>query len=103
MGSAGTAIAAAESVATGEIATAFVATRPPGHHATPDRAMGFCLFNNVAVTARWLQAHGHAERILIVDWDVHHGNGTQDVWLSDSESTSESVLPQNDYDWSMPG
>lgn len=82
-GSAGTAIAAAESVATGEIETAFVATRPPGHHATPDRAMGFCLFNSIAITARWLQAHGHAERILIVDWDVHHGNGTQDAFYDD--------------------
>ena len=83
VGSAGTAIAAARAVAEGKIGNAFVATRPPGHHATPDQAMGFCLFNNVAVTARWLQAHGHAERVLIVDWDVHHGNGTQDVFLSD--------------------
>ena len=83
LGSAGSAIAAAESVAGGEIGTAFVATRPPGHHATPDRAMGFCLFNSVAVTARWLQAHGHAERVLIVDWDVHHGNGTQDTFYDD--------------------
>jgi len=62
---------------------AFVATRPPGHHATPDRAMGFCLFNHVAVAARWLQAKGRAERVLIVDWDVHHGNGTQDVFEED--------------------
>ena len=83
VGSAGTAIAAAEAVATGAIDTAFVATRPPGHHATPGRAMGFCLFNNVAVTARWLQASGHAERVLIVDWDVHHGNGTQDAFYDD--------------------
>lgn len=83
VGSAGGAIAAAEAVATGRYRNAFVATRPPGHHATPDRAMGFCLFNSVAVTARWLQAHGHAERVLIVDWDVHHGNGTQDVFYED--------------------
>ena len=83
MGSAGTAIAAARAVCEGTIRNAFVATRPPGHHATPDRAMGFCLFNNVAVTARWLQAEGLAERVLIVDWDVHHGNGTQDVFYSD--------------------
>lgn len=83
VGSAGTAIAAAEAVVRGTIANAFVATRPPGHHATPDRAMGFCLFNNVAIAARWLQAHGHAERVLIVDWDVHHGNGTQDVFYAD--------------------
>jgi len=82
-GSAGAGIAAARAVVEGKIRTAFVATRPPGHHATPDRPMGFCLFNNVAVTARWLQAMGHAERVLIVDWDVHHGNGTQDVFYAD--------------------
>ncbi|MEQ1856727.1 MAG: histone deacetylase, partial [Longimicrobiales bacterium] len=83
IGSAGSAIAAAEAVATGQLRTAFVAARPPGHHATPDRAMGFCLFNSIAVVARWLQAHGHAERVLIVDWDVHHGNGTQDIFYED--------------------
>jgi len=83
LGSAGAAIVAARSVVEGTIANAFVATRPPGHHATPDQAMGFCLFNNVAVTARWLQAHGHAERVLILDWDVHHGNGTHDAFYED--------------------
>lgn len=83
VGSAGTAIAAAEAVAEGRLATAFVATRPPGHHATPDRVMGFCLFNNLAVSARWLQERGLAERILVVDWDVHHGNGTQDAFFED--------------------
>jgi acetoin utilization deacetylase AcuC-like enzyme len=83
LGSAGTAIAAVAAVASGELANAFVATRPPGHHATPDQAMGFCLFNNIAVAARWLQAEGLAERVLIVDWDVHHGNGTQDTFYSD--------------------
>jgi acetoin utilization deacetylase AcuC-like enzyme len=83
VGSAGTAIAAAEGVATGLVDTAFVATRPPGHHATPERAMGFCLFNNIAVAARWLQHEGHAERVLIVDWDVHHGNGTQETFYAD--------------------
>ena len=83
IGSAGTAIAAARAVAEGRIRTAFVAARPPGHHATPDRAMGFCLFNSIAITARWLQARGHAERVLIVDWDVHHGNGTQDAFYDD--------------------
>jgi acetoin utilization deacetylase AcuC-like enzyme len=83
VGSAGTGIAAARAVAEGRIGAAFVAARPPGHHATPDRAMGFCLFNNVAVTARWLQASGHADRVLVVDWDVHHGNGTQDAFYDD--------------------
>jgi acetoin utilization deacetylase AcuC-like enzyme len=83
MGSLGAARTAAAAVAEGRVRNAFVATRPPGHHATPDRAMGFCLFNHVAATARWLQARGHAERILIVDWDVHHGNGTQDIFWRD--------------------
>lgn len=83
VGSSGTAIAAVRAVVEGEIANAFVATRPPGHHATPTTPMGFCLFNNVSVAARWLQANGHAERVLIVDWDVHHGNGTQDVFYDD--------------------
>jgi len=83
VGSAGAAIAAVSAVADGDLASAFVACRPPGHHATPDRAMGFCLFNNVAVAARHLQATGRAERVLIVDWDVHHGNGTQDTFYDD--------------------
>ncbi|MDX1566968.1 MAG: histone deacetylase [Longimicrobiales bacterium] len=83
VGSAGTAIAACREVAGGSVRNAFVATRPPGHHATPDRAMGFCLFNHVAVAARRLQADGLAERILVVDWDVHHGNGTQDIFYDD--------------------
>jgi acetoin utilization deacetylase AcuC-like enzyme len=83
VGSAGAGIAAARAVVGGALGSAFVAGRPPGHHATPDRAMGFCLFNSIAVAARWLQAHGHSERVLIVDWDVHHGNGTQDAFYDD--------------------
>jgi acetoin utilization deacetylase AcuC-like enzyme len=83
VGSAGAAITAASAVVARDIRTAFVAARPPGHHATPDRAMGFCLLNSIAVAARWLQAKGHAERVLIVDWDVHHGNGTQDAFYED--------------------
>ena len=83
VGSSGALITAVEAVADGTLASAFVATRPPGHHATPDRAMGFCLINHVAVAARWLQATRRAERVLILDWDVHHGNGTQDVFYTD--------------------
>jgi acetoin utilization deacetylase AcuC-like enzyme len=82
-GSVAASITAARLVSDGRHQNAFVATRPPGHHATPDRAMGFCLFNSVAVTARWLQHEGRAERVLIVDWDVHHGNGTQDIFWED--------------------
>jgi acetoin utilization deacetylase AcuC-like enzyme len=83
LGSVAAAITAARGVVEGRWANAFVATRPPGHHATPNRVMGFCLFNTVALVARWLQNAGHAERVLIVDWDVHHGNGTQDIFWTD--------------------
>ena len=82
-GSTAALLTAVGQVASGTLSSAFVATRPPGHHATPERAMGFCLINHVAVAARWLQATGRAERVLIVDWDVHHGNGTQDTFYSD--------------------
>jgi acetoin utilization deacetylase AcuC-like enzyme len=67
----------------GEAGTAFAAARPPGHHATADRAMGFCLFNNVAIAARWAQTARGVGRVLIVDWDVHHGNGTQEIFYAD--------------------
>jgi acetoin utilization deacetylase AcuC-like enzyme len=83
VGSAGAAMEAVEAVAAGRVSNAFVATRPPGHHATPDRAMGFCLFNHVAIAARHLRETGQADRVLIVDWDVHHGNGTQDIFFED--------------------
>ncbi len=83
LASAGCAITATALVLDGVSKTAFAASRPPGHHATADRAMGFCLFNNVAVAARWAQAERGVERVLIVDWDVHHGNGTQQIFYRD--------------------
>ena len=80
---AGAAITAADAVMAGTVRRAFAAARPPGHHAEPDQAMGFCLFSNVAVVARHLQrAHG-VGKVAIVDFDVHHGNGTQAAFYDD--------------------
>jgi acetoin utilization deacetylase AcuC-like enzyme len=85
LGACGAALDAARWVGRGEGPAAFCAIRPPGHHATASRAMGFCLFNNVAVAARSALAEGLAGRVLIVDWDVHHGNGTQDIFYEDAD------------------
>lgn len=80
---AGGSIAAVDSVIDREVDAALCLVRPPGHHAEPDRAMGFCLFNNIAIAARHaIRVHG-LERILILDWDVHHGNGTQAAFYND--------------------
>ena len=80
---AGSALAAVDSVMAGKVGHAFCVVRPPGHHATPDRGMGFCILNNVALAARHSQKQHGIGRVLIVDWDVHHGNGTQDAFYSD--------------------
>lgn len=82
---AGTAIAAVEAVAQGRAPAAFAVVRPPGHHAESVRARGFCLFNNVAVAAAHAQAVLGCARVLIVDWDVHHGNGTQEIFWADPD------------------
>ena len=80
---AGGAIRAVEAVVGGEAEAAFALVRPPGHHAVPDAPMGFCLFNNAAIAARYAQRVLGIERVLIVDFDVHHGNGTQDIFYED--------------------
>ena len=79
----GAANAAVDAVFSGEADNVFVACRPPGHHAEKITAMGFCLFNNAAIAARYAQRRHGAERVAIVDWDVHHGNGTQDIFWDD--------------------
>jgi len=79
----GGALLAVDQVVQGSSASAFVALRPPGHHAERERAMGFCLFNNVAIAARYAQRYHGLKRVLIVDWDVHHGNGTQHTFEDD--------------------
>ena len=74
---------AVDAVCGGKLDRAFCAVRPPGHHARPAQGMGFCLFNNVAIAARYAQSRHGLERVLIADWDVHHGNGTQDIFYED--------------------
>jgi len=90
---------AVDAVMKGESRNAFCAVRPPGHHATRVRGMGFCLFNNVAIAARYAQRRHGVERVLIVDWDVHHGNGTQDIFYEDG-----SVFFFSTHQWPLyPG
>ena len=97
---AGGAIAAVDAVMNGGAKNAFVAVRPPGHHATAERTMGFCIFNNVAVAARYAQnKYQEVERVAIVDWDVHHGNGTQGIFYSDP---SVFFFSMHQYPW-YPG
>src|SRR5262249_26234945 len=80
---AGAACDAVDRVVAGEAKTALCVARPPGHHAIRERAMGFCLFSNIAVAAAVARDDHQLDRVLIVDWDVHHGNGTQDIFYAD--------------------
>jgi acetoin utilization deacetylase AcuC-like enzyme len=96
---AGGVLAAVDAVIGGAADNAFCAVRPPGHHASASRGMGFCLLNNVALAARYAQRRHGLERVLIVDWDVHHGNGTQDIFYHDT-----SVFFFSSHQWPLyPG
>jgi len=78
----GAGLVAIDGIKANQFERAFCAVRPPGHHATPTKSMGFCLFNNIAITARYAQQHGY-KKVMIIDFDVHHGNGTQDAFFDD--------------------
>ncbi len=96
---AGGVLNAVDRVAAGEVRNAFCAVRPPGHHANAGRGMGFCLLNNVAIAARYAQRKHGIGRVAIVDWDVHHGNGTQDIFYHDG-----SVFFFSTHQWPLyPG
>lgn len=100
LAAAGACCAAVDAVLAGRDSNALCLVRPPGHHATPTQSMGFCLFNSVALAARRAQQRG-AERVLIIDWDVHHGNGTQDIFYDDEHVGFLSI---HRYGWGFyPG
>jgi acetoin utilization deacetylase AcuC-like enzyme len=95
--SAGLATEALRAVLTGEVANAYALSRPPGHHCTADWPNGFCLLNNIAVAIRAVQAEGLARRVAVVDWDVHHGNGTEAIFWEDPEVLTISLHQDRNY------
>jgi len=97
---AGAAMAATDAVLAGELENAFCAVRPPGHHATRDKAMGFCFFNNVAVAAKYALQRHNLNRVAVVDFDVHHGNGTEDILAGDERALMVSFFQHPFYPYS---
>jgi acetoin utilization deacetylase AcuC-like enzyme len=99
---AGAAVAATDAVMAGELENAFCAVRPPGHHACRSRAMGFCLINNIAVAVRYALLRHGLERVAVVDFDVHHGNGTEDILAGDERVLMVSFFQHPFYPYSAP-
>ncbi len=99
---AGAALAATDAVITGSVANAFCATRPPGHHARPNQSMGFCLFNNVAIAARHALESHELKRVAIIDFDVHHGNGTAESFRDDPRVLMASFYQHPFYPYTEP-
>jgi acetoin utilization deacetylase AcuC-like enzyme len=97
---AGAALAATDAVIAGELQNAFCAVRPPGHHACRNRAMGFCIINNVAVAARHALEHHGLQRVAVVDFDVHHGNGTEDILAGDERVLMVGIFQHPFYPYS---
>ena len=97
---AGAALAATDAVMAGEVENAFCSVRPPGHHACRDKAMGFCFFNNVAIAAKYALARHGLKRVAIIDFDVHHGNGTEDILAGDERVLMVSIFQHPLYPYS---
>ena len=97
---AGAAVQAVDLVMSGELSAAFCATRPPGHHAERNRGMGFCIFNNIAIAAAYARAHYRLEKVAILDFDVHHGNGTQDIFSDQADVLFCSTFQHPFYPYS---
>lgn len=99
---AGAVLEAVDAVMRGEISAAFCAVRPPGHHATATRGMGFCIFNHIAIAARYLQSRHGLRKIAIIDWDVHHGNGTEAIFIEDPDVLYVSLHEEGIYPFTGP-
>ena len=98
----GAVLEAVDAVMRGDVRAAFCAVRPPGHHATAARGMGFCIFNHVAIAARYLQQRHGLQRVAVIDWDVHHGNGTEAIFIKDPTVLYVSLHEQGIYPHTGP-
>ena len=101
--SAGLVTQALRGVLTGRWSNAYALSRPPGHHCLPDHPMGFCLLANIAIAARAMRAEGRLGRLAVVDWDVHHGNGTEAIFADDPDTLTISLHQEGNYPWATGG